>query len=102
MQVNISREYQRQVNLGEYQVIRSSDNRAEVKCKDKRWKVLLDEKKCSCRVWHVKGISCVHAAAFIALMRETNWDKYVDPYFTIENFKEAYGLEIAPMPTEDE
>ncbi|KAJ9552716.1 hypothetical protein OSB04_016761 [Centaurea solstitialis] len=32
-------------NLGEYQVIRSGDNRAEVKCKDERWEVLLDEKK---------------------------------------------------------
>lgn len=73
-----------------------------MKCKEKRWEVLLDEKKCSCRVWQVKGLPCVHAAAFIAFTRETNWDKYVDPCFTIEKFKEAYALEIAPMSGKDE
>nr|XP_043623589.1 uncharacterized protein LOC122595313 [Erigeron canadensis] len=35
-------------NLGEYAVSRSSDNRAEVTYKGKRWDVTLDEKKCSC------------------------------------------------------
>ncbi|KAJ9561354.1 hypothetical protein OSB04_006514 [Centaurea solstitialis] len=68
-----------------YQVIRRSDNRVEVNCrKKKRWEVLLDNKKCSCRVWQVKGLLCVYAVAFIAFTGETNWDKYVDPCFTIE------------------
>ncbi|PWA61821.1 transposase, MuDR [Artemisia annua] len=43
------------MNLGEYQVSRSSDNHAEVKYKGKRWEVLLDERRCSCRVWQVKA-----------------------------------------------
>ncbi|KAL4569886.1 hypothetical protein LXL04_025532 [Taraxacum kok-saghyz] len=38
----------------------------------------------------------------IAFTRETSWDKYVDIYFTIEKFKEAYALEIAPMPGKDQ
>ena len=88
--------------MGEFQVCRSGDNRAEVKYKEKRWEVILDERKCSCRVWQVTGLPCVHAAAFIAFTRETIWDKYADPYFTIEKFKQAYTLEISPMPGKDQ
>ncbi|XP_078180488.1 uncharacterized protein LOC144574401 [Carex rostrata] len=89
-------------NLGEYEVCRSSDNRAEVKYKGKRWEVILDEKKCSCRVWQVRGLPCAHATAFIAFTRDVNWEKYVDPYFTIEKCKAAYAIEIAPMPGKDQ
>nr|XP_043621620.1 uncharacterized protein LOC122593291 [Erigeron canadensis] len=89
-------------NLGEYEVCRSSGNRAEVEYKGKRWDVVLDERTCSCRVWQVKGLPCVHAAAFIAFIRDSNWGKYVDPYFTIESFKKAYALEISPMPAKDQ
>ena len=70
--------------------------------KGKRWEVILDEKKCSCRVWQIKDLPCVHAAAFIAFTREDNWDKYVDTYFTVDKFKEAYALEIAPMPGKEQ
>ncbi|GJR94823.1 transposase, MuDR, MULE transposase domain protein [Tanacetum coccineum] len=51
-------------------------------------------------VWQVKGMPCVHAAAFIAFIRES-WDNYVDPYFTIKKFKDAYALEVAMMPGKD-
>ncbi|KAL4587087.1 hypothetical protein LXL04_011737 [Taraxacum kok-saghyz] len=89
-------------NLGEYEVCRSGDNHAEVKCKGKRWEVNLDERNCSCRVWQVTGLPCVHAAAFIGFTRDTNWDKYVDSCYTIEKVKEAYAFEIAPMPGMDQ
>ncbi|KAD7479804.1 hypothetical protein E3N88_02940 [Mikania micrantha] len=89
-------------NLGEYEVCRSGENQAEVKRLGKRWDVLLDERSCSCRVWQVKGIPCVHAAAFIAFIRDANWDKYVDSCFTVEKFKAAYALEIAPMLAKDQ
>ncbi|CAI9278645.1 unnamed protein product [Lactuca saligna] len=49
-----------------------------------------------------KGRPCVHAADFIAYIRDANWDKYVDPYFTIENFKVAYAFQIDPMPGQDQ
>nr|GEW01637.1 hypothetical protein [Tanacetum cinerariifolium] len=92
----------RLMNLGWYEVCRSSDNRAEVKHKGKCWEVILDERKCTCRVCQVRGLPCVHAVAFISFMRDNNWDKFVDPYFTIEKLKEAYALEIAPLPTKDQ
>ncbi|KAJ9565717.1 hypothetical protein OSB04_001683 [Centaurea solstitialis] len=82
-------------------ICRSSNTQAEVKCNGRRWEVSLDEKKCSCRVWQVKGIPCVHIAAFIAFIRD-DWEKYVDAYFTIEKYKKAYALEIAPMPDNDQ
>ncbi|XP_071726878.1 uncharacterized protein [Rutidosis leptorrhynchoides] len=89
-------------NLGEYEVLRSSDNGAQVKFKGKQWEVLLNERTCSYRVWQVKGLPCKHAAAFIGSIRDNKWDKHVDRYFTIEKFKEAYALEISPMPAKDE
>ncbi|KAL4562019.1 hypothetical protein LXL04_034207 [Taraxacum kok-saghyz] len=74
-------------NLGEYQVCRSCEYQAEVKCQGKRWDVYLDKRKCSCRVWQVTGLPC---------------EKYVDQYFTIEKFKDAYEFQIAPLPGKDQ
>ncbi|GJU96686.1 transposase, MuDR, MULE transposase domain protein [Tanacetum coccineum] len=37
-----------------------------------------------------------------AFIRDANWEKYVDPYYTIKKFKEAYALEITPLPDKDE
>ncbi|XP_022019508.2 uncharacterized protein LOC110919548 [Helianthus annuus] len=88
--------------LGAYEICRSGENRAEVKYEDKRWEVSLDERKCTCRVWQVKGVPCMHATAFIIFIRDVNWDMYVDPFYTIEKFKLAYALEVAPMPTKDQ
>ncbi|PWA36532.1 hypothetical protein CTI12_AA598990 [Artemisia annua] len=99
---DIAKKWKGTLNLGDYQVSRSSDNRAEVKYKGRRWEVLLDEKTCSCRAWQVKGLPCVHAAAFIAFTRDNIWDSYVDSYFTIDKFKEAYASEIAPIPGKDQ
>ncbi|KAL7582506.1 uncharacterized protein LOC111921300 [Lactuca sativa] len=89
-------------NLGEYEVCRSGDNQVDVKFKGSRWEVNLDKRKCGCRVWQVTGVPCVHEAAFIAFTRDANWDQYVDQYFSIEKFKEAYAFKIASMPRKDQ
>ncbi|GJU52242.1 transposase, MuDR [Tanacetum coccineum] len=88
-------------NLGEYEVCRRNDNHAEVKRNGRRWQVVLDERKCSCRVWQVKGLPCVHASAFISFTRDI-WEKYYDLYFTIEKFKYAYAFGVAMMPGKDQ
>ncbi|PWA79726.1 hypothetical protein CTI12_AA203010 [Artemisia annua] len=90
------------LNLGEYAFCASNNNRAEVKYKGKRWEVILDERKCTCRFWQVRGLPCVHATTFIAFTRDNYWEKYADIYFTVEKFKEAYALEIGPRPTKDQ
>ncbi|GJU35656.1 uncharacterized protein Tco_1184010 [Tanacetum coccineum] len=46
--------------------------------------------------------SDIRADAFIAFTRDANWDSYVDPYFTIDKFKEACALEISPIPDKDQ
>ncbi|XP_076949486.1 uncharacterized protein LOC143622136 [Bidens hawaiensis] len=89
-------------NLSEYEICRSGENRAEVKHTDQSWEVSLDERTCTCRRWQVKGIPCPHAAAFMIFTRDANWEIYVYSYFTIEECKLAYALEIAPMPTKDQ
>ncbi|GKB71848.1 transposase, MuDR [Tanacetum coccineum] len=97
----IVRKWNGTLNLGEYEVCRSNDNHAEVKCNGKRWQVVLDERICSCRVWQVKGLPCVHASAFISFTRDS-WEKYCDLYFTIEKFKDAYAFGVATMPGKDQ
>nr|GEY36649.1 hypothetical protein [Tanacetum cinerariifolium] len=71
--------FQWPTNLGEYEICRSNENRAAV-----------------------KGLPCIHVADFIAFLRDYNWEKYVDEYFTIEKLKEAYAMEIALMLAMDE
>nr|XP_043619658.1 uncharacterized protein LOC122591455 [Erigeron canadensis] len=56
-------------NLGEYAVSRSSDNRAEVTYKGKRWNVILDEKKCSCRVCYKKA----YALEIVTIPTKDRW-----------------------------
>jgi SWIM zinc finger len=83
-------------------VHRSSDFSAEVQHKDKRWEVNLHDRQCTCREWQVKGIPCVHAAAFIATFRNVKWEEYVDSHFTVAQFKAAYSMGVASMPSKHE
>nr|GEX76870.1 transposase, MuDR [Tanacetum cinerariifolium] len=73
---NIVKKWKGTLNLGDYQVSRSNDNRTEVKHKGK--------------------------LTFIAFTRDAIWDSYIDQYFTIDKYKESYALEIAPMPEKDQ
>ncbi|XP_038981150.1 uncharacterized protein LOC120110401 [Phoenix dactylifera] len=86
------------LKLGDYNVYRTSDYRAEVIETNGRHEVILNEQRCSCRLWEVSGIPCVHAAAFICSMRGANLENYVSEYFTVAKYKTAYALEIGPLP----
>ncbi|KAI3827087.1 hypothetical protein L1987_01151 [Smallanthus sonchifolius] len=46
--------------------------------------------------------SDMQKVAFITFTRDVNLDNHVDSYFTIEKFKLAYALEVAPMPAKDQ
>ena len=50
----------------------------------------------------MKGVPCVHAAVFIASLRNASWDNYVDSYFTVARLRTAYANGIATMPSKDE
>nr|KAJ0212689.1 hypothetical protein LSAT_V11C400164730 [Lactuca sativa] len=90
------------VNTWSVTLIPISKNHLNDIAKGTHWEVNLDERKCSCRVWQVRDRPCLHVATFIAFIRDANWDKYVDPYFTIDKFKVAYAFQIAPMPGQDQ
>jgi SWIM zinc finger len=83
-------------------VHRGMDSCAEIQKDGLRWTVNLEEHKCSCRAWQVKGIPCIHAAAFIASIRNAKWENYVHSYFSVDRFKTAYAIGIAPMPSKNE
>ncbi|XP_038989086.1 uncharacterized protein LOC113462730 [Phoenix dactylifera] len=86
------------LKLGDYNVYRTSDYRAEVIETNGRHEVILNEQRCSCRLWEVSGIPCVHAVAFICSMRGANLENFVSEYFTIAKYKTVYALEIGPLP----
>ncbi|XP_078167316.1 uncharacterized protein LOC144562060 [Carex rostrata] len=87
--------------LNTYSVHRSSEVLAEVTKNGLRWEVNLEERRCSCRAWQVKGVPCVHAASLIASIRNARWEDYVDSYFTVTRLKTTYSNGIAPMPSKD-
>jgi SWIM zinc finger len=78
-------------------VCRSMDYYAEISKNGLRWVMNLEEHTCNCRGWQVKGILCVHAAAFIATIRNVRWKNYADSCFTVVRFKAAYSIGIPPM-----
>ena len=49
----------------------------------------LDARKCSCRLWDILGIPCVHSIAVIHFINK-DLDDYVSKWFTKDIFKMAY------------
>ncbi|XP_039145538.1 uncharacterized protein LOC120282753 [Dioscorea cayenensis subsp. rotundata] len=60
----------------------------------------LNARTCSCRRWQVYGIPCKHACAVI-LQTDTNIHRYVDDYFTVDAYRQAYAEAIFPVPDVD-
>nr|KAJ0219368.1 hypothetical protein LSAT_V11C300106680 [Lactuca sativa] len=56
----------------------------------------LDSGACSCRLWDLSGIPCVHANATINYINQTP-DVYIDGYFSKEIFKKSYSSNIKPV-----
>lgn len=56
----------------------------------------LDAKKCSCRLWDISGIPCVHSIATIHFINKDPED-YVSEWFKKDLFKMAYEHHIKPL-----
>ncbi|XP_024985433.1 uncharacterized protein LOC112521035 [Cynara cardunculus var. scolymus] len=56
----------------------------------------LDARKCSCRLWDISGIPCVHSIAAIHFINKDPED-YVSKWFTKDIFKMAYEKTIRPL-----
>jgi len=60
--------------------------------------VNLSQHTCTCREWQVSGKPCPHALAVITTIRNPKWEEFLHPYFSVYNFRIAYGGVIRPFP----
>jgi hypothetical protein len=58
---------------------------------------LFHTRECTCLEWQHTGKPCDHALAFLIGRRNPIWDDYVDNYFSLDKFREAYAGEIEPL-----
>ncbi|XP_020272265.1 uncharacterized protein LOC109847447 [Asparagus officinalis] len=61
--------------------------------------VNLGEKTCSCRVWDLTGIPCLHAISAILFMRK-NPEDFVAHWYKSEDYTNAYGSLLNPESQE--
>ncbi|XP_057811787.1 uncharacterized protein LOC131026026 [Salvia miltiorrhiza] len=68
----------------------------EVQHFDDRFIVTLGDKSCSCRLWDITGIPCVHALSAINFMKEDS-DAYVHECYSIDKYLRAYNYGMEPI-----
>ncbi|XP_057793143.1 uncharacterized protein LOC131009751 [Salvia miltiorrhiza] len=68
----------------------------EVENKDDRFIVSLPERTCSCRVWELTGIPCIHAISAVHFMKKDPAN-YVHKYLTTETYLKAYSYPLEPI-----
>ncbi|CAH1420671.1 unnamed protein product [Lactuca virosa] len=74
----------------------SLGNVFEVRRAYANYKVDLEGRVCSCRLWDLSGIPRVHAIAAINYIHQTS-EGYISEYFSMNKFKEFYSTNISPM-----
>ncbi|MCL7034371.1 hypothetical protein MKW94_030653, partial [Papaver nudicaule] len=65
--------------------------------KDISWVVNLKEHTCTCNAWEVCGVPCVHAICASLRSRTTDYNKYVHPYMSVDNYRKLYAPCIGPL-----
>ncbi|CAI9265825.1 unnamed protein product [Lactuca saligna] len=92
------REIVNDINKGlrHYQVLPSGLNQFEVRGTTIAYEVDLEERTCSCRLWQLNGIGCVHSVATISFMNR-DVESYVDKMFSSITYMKAYKFRLAPM-----
>ncbi|KAL7599314.1 hypothetical protein Lser_V15G25680 [Lactuca serriola] len=75
-------------------VVHSLGNVFEVRAICASYKVDLDGRVCSCRLWDFSGIPCLHATTAINYIHQTP-DGYISDYFSVNKFKECYSTNIS-------
>ncbi|CAH1415993.1 unnamed protein product [Lactuca virosa] len=60
------------------------------------YRVDLDDMTCSCRLWDLAGIPCVHANAAINFIHQAPY-AYINAYFSKEKFRQCYSTNIEPV-----
>ncbi|XP_021765437.1 uncharacterized protein LOC110729953 [Chenopodium quinoa] len=75
----------------------SRGNTFELQLKDDQVLVDLDKETCTCYHWELTSIPCVHAYACMLDVRG-DIEAYVDPYYTMDTYRDAYEPAVQPMP----
>jgi hypothetical protein len=77
-------------------VIHSQGMIFETRFQYQSFMVDLDAKHCTCRLWDLSGIPCVHAIAAINYIHKTP-EGYIHPYFLKDTFLSCYETNIKPV-----
>ncbi|KAK1314179.1 hypothetical protein QJS10_CPA06g00735 [Acorus calamus] len=88
-------------DIGEYDVRRGGDYIAEVVGPHFTVVVNLEERTCTCKMWQISGMPCVHVTAFVSRVRGLDVIDFVDTYFSIEKFRATYADTVKPMSSKD-
>ena len=83
-----------------WDVVSANDNVFEVRAVTDTFYVHIVRRMCSCHQWQLNGFPCVHAAV---ALHETGKDvyAYIDAYFHIDSYKEAYKGSVFPVPSSE-
>ncbi|XP_026377934.1 uncharacterized protein LOC113272293 [Papaver somniferum] len=66
----------------------------------RRWEVNLTKKTCTCCVWEITGIPCVHVVAVACHLR-MDPNSLVEEYHKVSAYKKAYGGRVEPCASQD-
>ncbi|KAI0513721.1 hypothetical protein KFK09_009751 [Dendrobium nobile] len=97
-------EYIREITtMKDHLLIRqSSYHRAEVESLHCRHIVDIETKECTCNVWQLTGLPCIHAIAFIGKKEHPLWHTYVNDYYYVYRYRLSYDGAIAMLPGKDQ
>ncbi|XP_026459038.1 uncharacterized protein LOC113359658 [Papaver somniferum] len=65
-----------------------------------RWDVSLTEKSCSCCVWDITGIPCIHAVA-VGIHLRVDLNSMVDDLHKVSSYKKAYAGKVKACAIEE-
>ncbi|XP_052625692.1 uncharacterized protein LOC128132781 [Lactuca sativa] len=83
-------------NMRFWLIIHSQQHVFEARRGCDSYMVDLDGRHCTCRLWDLAGIPCVHAIATINYIHQTP-DEYIDVMFSKEQFLKCYSANISPV-----
>ncbi|XP_020683208.2 uncharacterized protein LOC110100134 [Dendrobium catenatum] len=82
----------------EHMLVRqSTHSKAEVESIHSRHIVDLESKECTCRIWQLTGLPCIHAVAYIGMKEHPLWHTYVHDWYRM-----AYEGAIGTLPDKDQ
>ncbi|XP_016194867.1 uncharacterized protein LOC107635819 [Arachis ipaensis] len=63
--------------------------------------VNLKNQTCTCNLWQLTGVPCVHAVAAISRVRVKAAEDFVSPFLTMEAIRKTYDICINSVPSEE-